>query len=153
MSDLSPILAAIRRAGLVPRGAFHPAEAERIEALANIRTIVLIGVAGRMGWDAFAASAEARDGGDHPLDRFSRRVIDALARELGAIASAQPPGYQGSGPPIGLGRGLEGCGWSFAGDNRTVILITALRDAICLMVDEREELACSTSKPTAVTPL
>jgi hypothetical protein len=34
----------------------------------NLRTIVLIGMAGLGGWDAFAASREARDGADHPLE-------------------------------------------------------------------------------------
>jgi ferredoxin len=51
-------------------------------------------VAGRAGWDAFAASTEARDGAHHPLDRFSRRVIDALACELGAVGL-----YPFGGPP------------------------------------------------------
>ena len=66
----------------------------RIGALADVRTIVLIGMAGRRGWDAFAASPEAHDGLDHPLDRFSRRVIDALAQNLGAAAL-----YSFGGPP------------------------------------------------------
>ena len=43
-------------------------------------------MAGREGWGAFAASPEAHDGLEHPLDRFSRRVIEALARDLGALA-------------------------------------------------------------------
>ena len=43
-------------------------------------------MAGRDGWDAFAASPEASDGCADPLDRWSRRVIEALARELGATA-------------------------------------------------------------------
>ncbi len=86
MSDLSSDLVAIERAGLVPRGAFHLADGERSGALADLRTIVLVGMAGRSGWDGFAASAEAHDGLDHPLDRFSRRVIGALAEGLGAAA-------------------------------------------------------------------
>jgi ferredoxin len=78
--------AAIECTGLVPRGAFLTDAHEREGALAGVRTIFLIGTAGRMGWDAFAASPEARDGLNHPLDRFSRRVIGGLARDLGAIA-------------------------------------------------------------------
>ena len=74
-----------RRTGLVPRGALSLTDGERgVGELADIRTIVLAGMAGRDGWDAFAASPEASDGLDHPLDRWSRRVIEALARELGA---------------------------------------------------------------------
>jgi hypothetical protein len=80
------VLAAIECTGLVPRGAFLTDAGERKGPLAGVRTIFLIGTAGRMGWDAFAASPEARDGLDHPLDRFSRRVIGALADDLGALA-------------------------------------------------------------------
>ncbi len=94
MSDLSSVLAAVSGAGLVPRGAFPLAEGEREGALVEVRAIVLIGMAGRMGWGAFAASPEARDGADHPLDRFSRRVIDGLAQDFGAIAL-----YPFGGPP------------------------------------------------------
>jgi hypothetical protein len=88
------IFSAIERVGLAARGAFSLAQPERTGALAGLRTIVLVGVAGRRGWDAFAASPEARDGADHPLDRFSRRVIDALGADLGAIAL-----YPFGGPP------------------------------------------------------
>lgn len=94
MSDLSSVLAAIGRTGLVSRGAMRLDESERDGSLASVRTIVLIGMAGRRGWDAFAASPEARDGIEHPLDRFSRRVIDALARYLSAVAL-----YPFGGPP------------------------------------------------------
>ncbi len=50
---------------------------------------------GREGWDAFAASPEASDGLDHPLDRWSRRLIEALARELGGKAL-----FPFGGPPF-----------------------------------------------------
>ena len=83
---LDTIFAAIGRAGLFPRGALHLDEAERTGALAEARTLLLVGMAGRRGWDAFAASPEARDGLDDPLDRFSRRVIGALAQAFGAVA-------------------------------------------------------------------
>ena len=79
-------LAAIAEAGLVPRGAFRLEEGERTDALASLHTIVLAGMAGRQGWGAFAASPEACDGMGDPLDRWSRRVIGALARDLGATA-------------------------------------------------------------------
>ncbi len=92
--NIKTVYSTIADAGLVPRGAFLLADAERAGALASLRTIVLVGVAGRSGWDAFAASGEARDGAKHPLDRFSGRVIDRLARELGAAAL-----YPFGGPP------------------------------------------------------
>src|SRR5579883_2337285 len=84
----------VRRAGLVPRGALRLREAERRGALAGAATIVLIGMAGREGWRAFAGSAERRDGAPHPLDRWSRRVIDAIARASGGRAL-----YPFDGPP------------------------------------------------------
>ena len=84
--SIETILFAVRRTGLVPRGALRLEPGERNGALAGVRTIVLAGMAGRDGWSAFAASPEAHDGVDHPLDRWSRRVIGRLARELGAQA-------------------------------------------------------------------
>ncbi len=91
---IESIVFAIERSGFVARGAFRLAEAERVGPLRDVRTIALIGVAGRQGWDAFAAGPEARDGGGDPLDRFSRRVIDGVAEALGAV-----PLYPFGGPP------------------------------------------------------
>jgi hypothetical protein len=93
--DLDCILAAVVRTGLVPRGAFRLEEGEPQGALADVRTIVLAGMAGRDGWAAFAASPEAADGLDHPLDRWSRRVIEGLAGELDARAF-----FPFGGPPF-----------------------------------------------------
>jgi hypothetical protein len=93
--SVEAILSAIRRTGLVPRGAFRLEERERRGALAGIRTIVLAGMAGRDGWGAFAASAEASDGLADPLDRWSRRLIESLARELGGMAL-----FPFGGPPF-----------------------------------------------------
>jgi hypothetical protein len=83
---IETVFSAIERAGLAARGVFRLAGSERAGALAQVRTVVLVGVAGRRGWNAFAASPEAKDGGADPLDRFSRRVIDALGADLGAVA-------------------------------------------------------------------
>ncbi len=94
-AGLETVLAAIEGAGLVARGALRLSDSERTGALADVRTIVLAGFVGRNGWDAFAASAEARDGADHPLDRWSLRVIGALARELDAKAL-----FPFGGPPL-----------------------------------------------------
>jgi ferredoxin len=92
---LETVFSAIERVGLAARGAFLLADDEREGLLAEAQTIVLIGVAGRFGWDAFAESQEARDGAKNPLDRWSRRVIDGVARELGAAAL-----YPFGGPPF-----------------------------------------------------
>ena len=94
-AEVETVFAAIERAGLVPRGAFLLEESERTGALADIRTIVLAGMAGREGWSAFSASPEASDGLADPLDRWSRRVIETLAAELGAKAL-----FPFGGPPF-----------------------------------------------------
>ena len=86
---------AIERAGLVPRGAFKLEDRERVGELADLRTIVLAGMVGREGWRAFAASPEASDGFADPLDRWSRRLIESLARELGGRAL-----FPFGGPPF-----------------------------------------------------
>jgi hypothetical protein len=92
---IDTVLAAVERTGLASRGAFALSGDERRGALADVGAIVLAGFAGRSGWDAFAASPEAADGADHPLDRWSRRVIEALALELGATAF-----FPFGGPPF-----------------------------------------------------
>ena len=89
------MFAAIRRTGLVPRGALILEESERAGEFADIRTIVLAGMVGRDGWEAFAASPEASDGLADPLDRWSRRLIESLAGELGAKAL-----FPFGGPPF-----------------------------------------------------
>jgi hypothetical protein len=85
-AEVETVFAAVRRTGLVPRGALSLTDDERAGELADIRTMVLAGMAGRDGWSAFAASPEASDGLDHPLDRWSLRVMETLARELGGKA-------------------------------------------------------------------
>ncbi|MGD1036942.1 MAG: hypothetical protein ABR878_07030 [Roseiarcus sp.] len=87
-------LAPIESGGLVARGAFALDEADRRAGLSGVEAIVLVGAAGARGFSAFAASPEALDGLAHPLDRWSRRVIGALAAALGARAL-----YPFGGPP------------------------------------------------------
>lgn len=74
------------------RGAFHVAEGDGVPGPAA--TLVLLGWIGGGDWPVFAGSPEARDGAPHPLDRWSRRVVDGLAQALGAAAL-----YPFSGPP------------------------------------------------------
>ena len=93
--ELETVFAAVERAGVVPRGAFRLENGERDGELAGLRTIVLAGMAGREGWPRVAQSPEAADGLDHPLDRWSRRVIETVARELGAKAF-----FPFGGPPF-----------------------------------------------------
>src|SRR6266700_1419662 len=74
--------------GIAVRGAFHPDPEERWPQLSptSIGTIVLLGFTGSTQWPVFAQSAEAGDAQPDPLDRWSRRVIGALAREFGGQA-------------------------------------------------------------------
>jgi len=58
-------------------------------------TLVLLGFVRRENWDAFAGSPEARDGKPHPLDRWSYRVVSALASALAAKAY-----FPYTGPPF-----------------------------------------------------
>lgn len=86
-----------RADGLATRGAFHPTPADAVPAFADgapIGTLVLLGFAGGVGWPVFAASAEAMDGAPHPLDRWSRRVVGALADACGGVAH-----FPFGGPP------------------------------------------------------
>jgi hypothetical protein len=92
---IETVFSAIERAGLVPRGAFKLEDGERVGELADMRTIVLAGMVGRDGWGAFAASPEAGDGLADPLDRWSRRLIESLAGELGGKAL-----FPFGGPPF-----------------------------------------------------
>lgn len=94
-AEIETVFAAVERSGLVPRGALLLQQSEREGELADLRTIVLAGMAGRAGWSAFAASPEASDRAEHPLDRWSRRVIEALAGEFGARAL-----FPFGGPPF-----------------------------------------------------
>ncbi|MGH7126549.1 MAG: ferredoxin [Stellaceae bacterium] len=84
-------------AGLAARGAFHPSEDDVVPPLpdsGHAGTVVMLGFVGRAQWPAFAGSPEASDGRPHPLDRWSRRVLSALAADLGAAAL-----YPFGGPP------------------------------------------------------
>lgn len=49
-------------------------------------TLVLVGPVGGSFWPSFARSPEFGDGRPHPLDRWSQRVISAVAEDCGARA-------------------------------------------------------------------
>lgn len=82
---LDEIRAATEASGLAFRGAFHPAP-DDLPAGASARTIIMLGFVGSAQWAGFAASPEYRDGRPSPLDRWSYRVVSALAGDLGARA-------------------------------------------------------------------
>jgi hypothetical protein len=81
--------------GLAVRGGFHPAPGELAAALpaSSAGTLVLLGFTGGLQWRHFERSSEATDALPNPLDRWSRRMIGALAREFSAVdiyPSGQP---------------------------------------------------------------
>ncbi len=94
MHAWAQIVRAVEQRDLAAYGAFALADGERQGGLADVATIALVGLGGRRGWAAFSASPEAEDGAADPLDRWSRRLVDSLAAELGARAL-----YPFDGPP------------------------------------------------------
>lgn len=96
-TDYARIAAAAADHGLILRGGFHPGANDTVPPLADgrqTRAVVLVGNTGDGLWPVFATSPEARDGAPHPLDRWSRRVIDGIAAGCGGTAC-----YPNDGPP------------------------------------------------------
>ena len=94
--DYQGIAAALRQQGLISRGGFHPAADDRVPTMSDgvsARTLVLVGNAGPALWGAFVRSAE-HDGKEDPLDRWSARILEALAARWGARAL-----FPSDGPP------------------------------------------------------
>jgi hypothetical protein len=79
--------------GLTVRGGFHPPAGDGVPG--TVATLVLLGLTGRHGWVRFLDSPEYRDGHADPLDRWSRRVVGALAESVGGVAF-----YPFGGPPF-----------------------------------------------------
>jgi epoxyqueuosine reductase len=70
--------------GLSVVGVFHPRSGDKMPG--GVWTLCLLGADHARMWCVFEASPEATDGLADPLDRWSRRVIEAVAGDLGAIA-------------------------------------------------------------------
>ena len=85
---LAAVESALEGAGLAPRGAFHPLADDGVPALGDGRaagTLVLAGNVGRAMWQAFSRARRAEDE-PNPLDAWTRRVLTALAADLGGDA-------------------------------------------------------------------
>ncbi len=83
---LTEIEGKVSAAGFTPRGAFHPAGQDGVPDLAPGRpagTVLLVGNAGPAMWHSFSA---ARDPTKDRLDDWSKLVLEAVAREVGAVA-------------------------------------------------------------------
>lgn len=83
MTALQEIEAAVSARYLAVLGMLHPAPDD---AGAGVGTLLLLGPRQPGFWAHFTATSEYRDGGPDPLDRWSARVIGALAADLGASA-------------------------------------------------------------------
>lgn len=92
MADYAAIAERSAQDGLAVFGAFHPAADDG--APDGCATMMLLGPAEPGFWDHVTRQREFADGAADPLDRWSRRVIDAIAEEAGGGAL-----FPFSGPP------------------------------------------------------
>jgi hypothetical protein len=95
--DFEFVRLAVEAQGLVTRGGFHPEPADDVPAMSGNRpvgTLVLVGVVGEGVWRAFQSAPESKLD-SNPLDSWSRRVIEDLARPLDASAL-----FPFGGPPF-----------------------------------------------------
>ena len=84
---LGEIASRLAPEGLASRGALHLEVGElSLPPISAARTLILVGFVGAAGWPAFESSPERRDGGADPLDRWTRRVVGALAEVCGGAA-------------------------------------------------------------------
>lgn len=87
----SHIAQAADTAGLLVMGALHPARTGAKQLQDG--TLILLG-AGPAFWPVFSTSDEGQDGRPDPIDRWSARVVAAMAKDMGAQAH-----YPFGGPP------------------------------------------------------
>lgn len=77
----------LRPFGLLLRGGFHPEVTDNVPPLRKrvpSKTLILVGNAGPSMWEVFTVSKEAKDETPDPLDRWSIRILSAVAEEYGA---------------------------------------------------------------------
>lgn len=82
---------AVQAQGLEIYGSLHPAKTPASGL--DSGTLILLGTAGAF-WPHFTPSPEANDGAPDPIDRWSSRVIGALAKRFAATAH-----FPFGGPP------------------------------------------------------
>ena len=78
--------------GLAIVGAFHPVPEDLLPE--GTATLILLGPDGPEMWEAFQAAPEVKDGAPNPMDRWSRRVITEIAKDLSGTAY-----FPFAGPP------------------------------------------------------
>ena len=85
--DLESLATRLAVHGLHLRGGLHPKSDDGVPPLPTgvvPGTLVLVGNVGPGLWPVFSRSPEAKDGDPHPLDRWTRRVINQIAAEVDA---------------------------------------------------------------------
>jgi len=93
MTQLEQIRESLAPHGLALRGGFQPGPEDAVPALTGGRacgTILLLGNLGGALWPVFAESPELADGAPHPLDRWTRRILESLAPSFGATDESSP---------------------------------------------------------------
>ena len=94
---LSQLSDALAIHGMALRGGFAVASLDDVPDMKDgsaARTLLLVGNVGGAMWPAFARSGALADPHPDRMDRWTRRVIDAIATDCGAT-----PLYPFSGPP------------------------------------------------------
>lgn len=84
MTACADLVARAAAAALEILGGFHPAPGDGLPE--GTGTLLLLGPREPAFWAAFTASPEWQDGARDPLDRWSARVVGALAAEAGGRA-------------------------------------------------------------------
>ncbi|WP_323767138.1 ferredoxin [Antarctobacter sp.] len=128
-------------AGLRVRGALHPGVDDG--APEGTGTLLLLGPDEPGFWPLFAFSPEYLDGGRDPLDRWSKRVVSALATDWGGTAI-----FPSDGPPYApfLAWALtSGRAWS----SPVGMLV---HDAAGLFISYRAAVALPARLPLPTTP-
>ena len=92
MTDLASIAQAAAEDGLEILGGFHPKPQDG--APDGCETLLILGPREPGYWARVQTSPEAQDGGPDPVDRWSRRVVGALATRFAAT-----PLFPFGGPP------------------------------------------------------
>ncbi|GAA6180001.1 hypothetical protein NBRC116594_14390 [Shimia sp. NS0008-38b] len=89
--SVAALQTAAQHAGLLTMGALHLSAEAQTETTSG--TLVLLGT-GRDFWPTFTAAPEYLDGKPHPIDRWSKRVIGALAKAFDGDCQ-----FPSDGPP------------------------------------------------------
>ena len=95
--DIQSITSLATTRGLRMRGGFTVVADDKVpefESGAAAQSLVLFGNTGSSIWPEFSTSSELRDGLDNPMDRWSKRIGDEIAAQLGGVAY-----YPFGGPP------------------------------------------------------